>query len=134
MNNKICVDEIKLLSINNRFINISYCALEEKKGPHSVSIDDEIDSVEVNNDVVTLVYKRKINVDDKSMFAIDIRVESNIKFKKDDSISDLEYKKFFKEHYMYYYRNTSVASTISLIVGQITAAFGRSPLLVAFKD
>lgn len=134
MNKKINIEDVKFVSVRNRFLNISYTALEEKNGPHSITIDDGCDSVDVNKDMVTIIFHRKVDIDDKSLFTIDIKVETKIKIKKNDSFTNADYKKHFEDNYIYYYRKTTVASNISLIVGQITAAFGRNPLLVAFKD
>lgn len=134
MNKKLDIKNVELLNTKNRFLNISYTALEEKEGLHSLSINDSCDSISVNKDEVTFVFHRKVEIDDKSLFTIDIQAESIVKFKKENGYTNSEYQKHFEENYIYYYRSTAVASNISLIVGQITAAFGRNPLLVAFKD
>ena len=134
MNKKLNIENVKLLNVKNRFLSIKYDALEEKHGSHSITIDDGYDSVNINKDIVTYIFHRKVEIDDKSLFAIDVQVESIIKFKREKNFTDSEYQKYFEDNFIYYYRNTTVASNISLIVGLITAAFGRNPLLVAFKD
>lgn len=134
MTKQIENNEIKLLSIRNRFLDINYKALEEANSSHSVHINDKCESIKVKNNEISIIYYREVSIDDNTLFNIKIRVESILLIERDNQYSDDDYKKHFENNYLFYYRNTSVASTISLIVGQMTGAFGRNPLLVAFKD
>ena len=115
-------------------MHIQYDALTESSGPYDVIIDDLCDSVKIDNDTAKMIFHRKISIGNKELFEIDVLVESIIRFKRNVNYSDKEYKKFFEKNYIFYYRNTFAASTISLVVGQITGSFGRNPLIVAFKD
>jgi len=134
MTRKIETGNIRILAMRNRFLDIDYKALEEKPGPQNVNINDQCESVNVDKNIVRIIYFREVSTGNNELFNIKVRVESVFEFNNDDSFSNDEYKKYFEDNYMYYYRTSSVASTISLIVGQMTAAFGRNPLLVAFKD
>lgn len=131
---KIDLNKVEILSVKNRLLEVTYKGLEEKKGLHNVEINDGYDLINVNRNIAKIVFCRTIQMDDNSLFTIVVRAESIIKFKKDDKYSNEDYKEHFKDNSIYYYRKTTVASTISLIVGQMTAAFGRNPLLIAFKD
>lgn len=134
MHKELSVDTIKPEALKCKLLNVSYNALEEKNGPYGIIVNDICNSVNIKDDIVTFVFQRNVNTDKNLLFEIVVKVETSVKFKREDNYSDKDYQEFFKNNYMYYYRSTGVASSISLIVGQITSSFGRQPLLVAFKD
>ena len=129
--NKTFNDIIELKKHSIHLQNIAFKSIEPKKsGPLTVTLSDEIEYEGCKKGVVVFVLKSQMESDPEAIYDLAIDVKVSLMYSiKDKEITQEEIDELFRKNSNAILNRTPVYDYLSLLISQITSAFGKPPLV-----